>query len=293
MSLRKRALLVTGPTTVASDALLDVRQRLGELSFEVVERPANGRQAVLDAIDEHRLHLDLVIAAGGDGMVNAAVQKLAETDLPLAIVPLGTANVLARTVGVTLASACNVIAGGHVRSIDLACVNGIYFCNVASLGVTVAISRSVSPAAKKRFGVLAYGATALKALMPPSPFRASITANGKTVRTTTLQISVANGRYYGGGMRLPGESLIDDGQLHVLSLELRKWRDVISCLKALTDAPGPATAGVRCISTSQVEIRTGRPHPIDTDGELTTATPGQFRVIPGALRICAPLSLEN
>ena len=105
-----------------------------------------------------------MIVAGGDGTLNAALQGLVEAGLPLGIIPLGTANNLARTLGIPSdpAGACEVIAAGHRRRIDLGWVNGRYFCTTASVGLSVQITEELSPEAKRRWGPAAYALAAVR-----------------------------------------------------------------------------------------------------------------------------------
>ncbi|MHC5722287.1 MAG: diacylglycerol kinase family protein, partial [Nostoc sp.] len=89
---------------------------------------------------------ELVIIGGGDGTLNAAVDALVDTQLPLGILPLGTANDLARTLEIpnSLSEACKIIAYRNLHRIDLGWVNGKHFFNVASLGLSVKITERLT-----------------------------------------------------------------------------------------------------------------------------------------------------
>lgn len=97
--------------------------------MELIIKPVKHPDELGAVVREYRNQLDLVIVGGGDGTLNAVVDSLVETNLPLGILPLGTANDLARTLNLplTMKEACDVIAKGNLKSIDLGRVNGKYF----------------------------------------------------------------------------------------------------------------------------------------------------------------------
>ncbi|BAU41654.1 lipid kinase [Leptolyngbya sp. O-77] len=260
---------------------------LDELEFELVLVPSKRSGELVDLIRKHRDELDLVIIGGGDGTLNRVVDVLVETQLPLGILPLGTANDLARTLGLpqSVPDACRAIAQGKRRSIDLGWVNGKYFFNVASLGLSVKITRRLSQGMKQRWGILAYAISAVQALTQLHPFRAEIRVDGETIAVKTLQIAVGNGRYYGGGMAIAEDAAIDDQRLDLYSLEVKHLWQFIPLLWKMRRGQQTSLPWVRGLHGQEIEIYTREPHAINTDGEITTATPATFRVIPQALTV--------
>jgi hypothetical protein len=118
-------------------------------------------------IRRYQQQIDLVIVGGGDGTLNATIEAIIETQLPLGILPLGTANDLARTLAIpnSLPEACQIIASGNLRRIDLGSVNGKYFFNVASLGLSVKITQQLTKEIKRRWGIFAYAAIAFQVIV--------------------------------------------------------------------------------------------------------------------------------
>lgn len=265
-------------------------EQLQKLGFDLLEDSAKDPRHIPDLIRHYHKQVDLVIVGGGDGTLNAAVDGLVDTQLPLGILPMGTANDLARTLGIptSLEEACEVIADGQLQRIDLGWVNGKHFFNVASLGLSVQITQKLTKKAKRRWGILAYAFTAMQAIWNTRPFSAEIRIHGKSIRVKTIQIAVGNGRYYGGGMTVVHDATIDDQRLDLYSIELRHWWQILALLPAMRRGRHTSFSGVRALHGQEIEVYTRKPRPLNTDGEISTYTPAHFRVIPHALVVLVP-----
>ena len=265
-------------------------EQLQTMGFELIEESTDHPQHLPEVIRRYQNQVDLVIIGGGDGTLNAAVDGLVDTQLPLGILPLGTANDLARTLGIPncLPDACKIIGTGQLRRIDLGWVNGKHFFNVASLGLSVQITQQLSKEAKRRWGVLAYAVTAIQVIWQARPFTAEIRLNGKSISAKTIQISVGNGRYYGGGMTVDYDAAIDDQKLDLYSLEIQHWWQILPLLPAIRQGQQTSWPGVRTEEGQEIEVYTHKPRAINTDGEITAHTPAKVRVIPHALGVLVP-----
>lgn len=286
-----RALLVVNRhARHGQNRITEALKQLKTLGFDLQEESMDNPQQLPELIRRYQNRVDLVIIGGGDGTLNAAADALVETQLPLGILPLGTANDLARTLGIpdSLPEACKIIAQGQLRRIDLGWVNGKHFFNVASMGLSVQITERLTKETKRRWGVFAYAITALQALWKARPFRAEIRIEGESIRVKTVQIAVGNGRYYGGGMAVAHDATIDDRRLDLYSLELKHWWQIIALLPAMRGGRHTAFPGVRALRGQKIQVYTSKPRPINTDGEITTYTPADFRVIPQALAVLVP-----
>jgi diacylglycerol kinase (ATP) len=288
---RRALLLVNRHSRQGEKDLPQAISCLKQLGIELIEESTEDFHHLAEVIHQYKHQVDLVIVGGGDGTLNAAVDGLVETQLPLGILPLGTANDLARTLGIptSLPEACKIIANGEIRRIDLGWVNGKHFFNVASLGLSVKITQRLTKEVKQRWGVLAYAATALQVIWESRPFSAQISVNGKTVSVKTVQIAVGNGRYYGGGMAVVADATIDDQRLDLYSLEIKHWWQIIPLLPAMRNGQHIHWQEVRALDGQEFYVYTRKPRPINTDGEITTHTPAHFRVIPQALDVLVPL----
>ncbi len=289
--MSSRALLLVNPRARrGAEGAQDIAAGLRRAGLDLVFEPSGDPAAWPGLIRGHARELDRVVVAGGDGSLNQAVQVLVEVGLPLAIIPAGTANNLARTVGVPLdlEGAIAVAAGSPRRPIDLGRVNGRWFCTTASLGLSVQITEELSPVAKRRWGPLAYLLTAIRVLRRSRPFHADLAWEGGSRHTRTVQIVVGNGRHYGAALVVTPDATIDDARLDLYSLEVDHWWGLLKLAPFLKGGTHVHRDEVEALRARAFEIRTRRPMPIDLDGELGTETPGRFEVIPRALEVFTP-----
>lgn len=289
--MSKRALLIVNRGARRAGERLDlVRSTLRQLGIQLIEAVPGESESLSDLVLRHRDKADLVIIGGGDGTLNSAVDGLLEAQLPVGILPLGTANDLARTLELPTdpVVACQVIAAGSTRAIDVGRVNGKHFFNVASIGLSVAITRGLTQEIKRVWGVFAYLRTALQVLYGSRPFRAEIRTGDQVVHVRTIQISVGNGRYYGGGMTVCEDATIDDARLDLYSLEIERWWQVILLFPRLRTGALAASRHIRTLHGQTFEITTKKRRRINTDGEITGKTPARFEVLPRALQVFVP-----
>ncbi|HLI95706.1 MAG TPA: YegS/Rv2252/BmrU family lipid kinase [Candidatus Baltobacteraceae bacterium] len=245
--------------------------------------------AGISCVSDTRAPVDAVIAAGGDGTLIGAIPLALERHVPIGIVPLGTFNDLAKTLGVpaTAAQACAALAQGRTRTIDLGRVNGCYFVNEASIGVTTRIARRQTPEIKQRFGVLGVISTALQTLPHIRAFSAHLSYDGHREHVRTVQITVANNAHFGGIFERIDAS-IDDGWLDLYSIEPRNLLDAVSLVRKIIVRDPSSGAGLRTRRAAQFRIATRHAHHISADGEPAGMTPALFEVLPKALRVLVP-----
>ncbi len=286
---QRRALLICNAKARNGGCDLDaVRGILRTGGIEPVDAPqgADCRDLIRDRADA----VDLVILGGGDGTMNYAAPALVESGLPFAILPLGTANDLARSLGLPLdpVEAARFIPTAEARPVDLGWVNGHYYFNVASVGFSAELAGELTADSKKIWGVLGYAVAAVRVLRRVRPFTVTIEHDGTVEKVTTIQVSVGNGRHYGGGMTVEETAAVDDGKLNFYSLEINHWWRLLALLPALRRGTHGRAADVRAFHTQEIKLSTRKPRPVNTDGELTTHTPAHFKVFPKILRVFAP-----
>lgn len=287
-----KALLLINARSRRGELVLDAaKEALFAHGIEPMHRESTDRASVSALIVSHAAEVDRVVVGGGDGTLNAAAPGVIKTGLPMGILPAGTANDLARTLGIPedCDEAARIVAEGHTKRIDMGLVNEHPFFNVASIGLSVALARRLTKEVKRRYGKVGYAIAALGVLAQARPFRAFIAnPNERPVRVKTLQIAVGNGRYYGGGMAVEKDAAIDDGHLDLYSLEMQRAWKLALMARSFRYGEHGAWEEVRAIRDTAFEIRTRRPRSVNADGEIVTQTPARFAIMPKAVTVYVP-----
>ncbi len=276
----------------AIDKLEDLGVELGA-TFAVRDpsRISEVVKGVLDGGD-----VDLLILGGGDGTVSSVVDFLAGTDVVLGLLPLGTANDFARTLEMptSVAAACETIANGKVVDVDLGLAGDNYYVNVASVGLSVGVTRALSPQMKKRMGVVAYPVAAMKAFFTHEPFDAKLSFpdgdHAPVEHERLLQVAIGNGRFYGGGLAVSPEAGMDDGTLDVYTIEMGRHRDLFGIARYLRSGDFIDYEGVEHYVTKRVRLETDPDQKINIDREVAAASPQEFSVEKNALKVMVPES---
>lgn len=291
----KKILLLINPYSRQGAQVLDDAVKLLQQRGHQVIVPAEHKNHndPNELILKHQHEISHVVIGGGDGSVNAALDALLKTNLPFVVIPLGTANNLARTFSLPtdLNAALDLIDQGEEKLIDVGVVNDIPFLSVAGLGLSTEVNRHVSSYLKKILGVGAFILTAFRLSFKMNPFRAEIYADGsKPIFTKSWQISVCNGKYYGSGLAIKEDASLNDMKLHLLSTEVKKWWHSLKMITSFFTGRFKKEHEVTLISAREMIIKTRRRFAIDVDGDLKTYTPATLKVIPKAAKIVVPRS---
>lgn len=283
-------LLITNPGSRFGDGDIDAAaKRLGEQGKVEVVR-SDEPQALPQTIRERAESFDRIVLGGGDGTINLALDALMEIDKPLGILPLGTANDLARSLGIPkqINRAVEVITSGHQRRLDAARANGVSFINAIGVGLGPQMTRELDDDAKARLGVLAYLQGLVRALERQDAFSARAQCDDYIRDGEFIQVTIANGIHYGGGMTIADDAKLDDGLLDVVLVTRQsRWSLFNSALRLKTGLTQAADNLIhwRC---REVNIETRSVMDVSADGELLTRTPLECRVIPSCLSVYCP-----
>ncbi|MES2662517.1 MAG: lipid kinase [Pseudomonadota bacterium] len=289
--MKKILLLINPKSRKGSDSFDEAAQILQEQGYFLLNSKKNLEQhSMHELIIQHRDNIDVVAIGGGDGSVNTALSALVETQIPMVLIPLGTANNMARTLNIPIdiKQSLDILNTGEIHKIDLGIVNKIYFVNVAGLGLSTEINRKVPSDLKKQLGVFAFVWTALQLSYKMRPFRTYITCDGKTVQRRSWQITVCNGKYYGSGLTIAESASLTDGRLDCLSTEMRKWWQGFFLIPRIIKGNYQSTEELSLFQGQNITIKTRRPKKIDVDGDIQTYTPAVFSVSPKALAVYIP-----
>jgi diacylglycerol kinase (ATP) len=237
---------------------------------------------------------DLLVVGGGDGTVSCAAGKVAGTEVTLGVLPLGTANDFARTLEVPpdLDQAVATLVSGKVVDIDLGRVDGRAYLNVASVGLSVAVTERLTPRLKRRLGPVAYPVATALAYRKHVPFRARLEFpegdRDSLELEDLMQIAVGNGRHYGGGNAVAPNASVDDHLLDVYAIVRGRMRDHVSIARLLKDGSFVEHEKVHHVTTRRVRVVTEPGLPVNLDGEIAATTPATFEVERNAVRVVVP-----
>lgn len=233
---------------------------------------------------------ETAVAFGGDGLIGAVADVVRESDGVLGVLPGGRGNDFARTLGIPLEpiGACEVLASGAVRRIDLGSANSKTFIGIASCGFDSDANRIANQTRVVR-GNLVYAYGAVRALLrwQPASFEVAVDdAVPRRVRAYT--VAAANSKAYGGGMLLaPGASL-EDGLLDVVIVEDVPKLRFLRLLPTVFTGAHVRQPAVRVLRASTVTITADRPFTMYADGDPIAELPVTVRVLPDAVRVIAP-----
>lgn len=250
-----------------------------------VDDPGEGQAAAAVAA-----RVDLVLASGGDGTVTACASGVAGSGIPLALLPAGTGNLLARNIGLPLEldDALQVALTGTDRRLDSGTANGRPFVVMAGLGFDAKMMDSTSEVLKKKLGWAAYGVSALRHLHD-RPVRVTLRADGgPPLRRRASGVVVGNVGWLQGGVPLLPDAEPDDGLLDVLVLAPRGW---LGWLALVADVLLRRRASGRMARFAFRELRIGlgRQQLWELDGEVIGHTRElQVTVQAGALLLRVP-----
>jgi diacylglycerol kinase (ATP) len=240
------------------------------------------------------------VVAGGDGTVQEAVDGLMPADgavaeAAVAVVPLGTGNDLARTLGVPLDphDALRVLARGRIRTVDLVRARcgdrERHLVNFAIGGFAGDVADRVTPDLRRRWGGLVYLRAALAGLPSLRRHRARLIVDGEaSAPADVLAVVVANGRLLGGGIPVAPRAEVDDGRLDLVALRGDVPARVPLTVARLLVGRHLDAAGVIWRRGRSIEIRSADSMPFNGDGQPLGRGDAFFRVLPGALRVVVP-----
>jgi YegS/Rv2252/BmrU family lipid kinase len=231
----------------------------------------------------------MVIVGGGDGSLSGTVDDVVGKDCVFALLPLGTANSFARTLGIPLDldGAVETIASGRRRRVDLGIINGDYFANAASMGLSPMIGATVPHNLKRYLGRFGYLVWAAWCLVRFHAFKISVD-DGKEKRTCwTTEVRIFNGRFH-GGVELAEDAEVDSGEIVVQAVVGRSifrllWDWFAKYFKLpARQAVHEEFKGERLLIDTKPRL------PISIDGEVVAKTPATVEVAQMAIEVVVP-----
>jgi YegS/Rv2252/BmrU family lipid kinase len=243
------------------------------------------------ALEAEQNGADLVAVYGGDGTVMEVANALVGTEMPMAILPGGTANVMSVELGIPgdFPSAIGLVCGHDytVRTVDMGRVRDHLFLLRIMTGVTAEMTKNTEREAKNRLGVLAYAIALLQSVPNFQPSRYFLTLDGEEVEAEGVACMIANSANLGiPGLALAKTADIADGLLDVFVI---RSTDVGQFVQMAANAIG-LTEALPHWQVREVTLVAEPEQTVECDGEILDPTPVTASVVPGAARIVVPAS---
>jgi YegS/Rv2252/BmrU family lipid kinase len=284
-------LIVNAHSRKGEDLFLEAKEKLEQAGVRLIAAHAIRDPAMLEAAVREAVQggAPMVIVGGGDGSLSGVVDELVDKDCVFAVLPLGTANSFARTIGLPLDldGAVAAIASGRRRRIDLGMIDDDYFVNAAALGLPPMIGDSVPHRLKRYLGRLGYLIWAIWCFFRFRPFRLVIEDEAGEHRMWASEVRIFNGRFH-GGVELTESTDVDSGDIVVQAVTGRSmarlawdWYAKFFKLKS-RDAHTVEHRG------KTLRLRTKPRQRISIDGEILARTPVTARVAERAIEVVVP-----
>ena len=289
-----RVLVILNPSAQSEKAKrsIDLIRGLSE-RLEIVESHSfeQAHDLAKSAVAESR---PAVVAAGGDGTVNAVIGGLVGGEsTTLGVFPTGTMNLFARELDLPMNDlrACwETIEAGATRDVDLFSANDQVFVQIAGVGFDAEVIEATTWERKKKFGPLSYVMSALSvAGKKPPPIRV-IPEGGEPVDGAFAL--VGNGALYGPAYRVFKRASNTDGLLDVIVFAKQSRMSMVRYLSGIGLGKVDKMKGVTYLQARSLRVESGGPVPVEVDGELAGTTPVDFRPLEQRLRVFAPAAPE-
>ena len=251
-----------------------------------VENPDDLVETVRNALAKKP---QLVILGGGDGTISGLVDLLVGQNVVLGVLPLGTANSFARTLGLPLdiEGAIEAIRTGVPKRIDLGKIDGDYFANCAAMGISPQIAETVPHGLKKILGRIGYLGWASWQFARFKPFILTVDDGTEAKTMRVVEVRISNGPYHGGTW-LVDEASINSGEIVVQAVTGRYKRTLVKNWAASFFGHESRHQDTVTFSGKSLRIETKPSLPISIDGEVLAHTPVTAQVAPGVIEVMVP-----
>jgi YegS/Rv2252/BmrU family lipid kinase len=261
-----------------------------EIQVHETAGPAHATELARSAATDD---VDAVVAAGGDGTINEVLNGLVGSAVPMAILPLGTANVLARELGLSLSpdAVAETIVCGDASPLPLGRLHraggGVrHFLMMAGIGFDARVVATVGQRLKRRLGKGAYAAVSLKQLGGFGFPRYRVEVDGAAYEAAS--VVVAKARYYAGPYSCAPAARLDDAYFHVCLFERGGRLAAARYAFALARGRLADRHDYRIVTGQRLTIAGPLDDPVQADGDLVAVLPITIEMVPAALRLITP-----
>ena len=232
-----------------------------------------------------------IIVCGGDGTIHEAINALVGSDVEMGVLPLGTGNDFARNLGIKedLEFACNVLYQGKVRHVDVVKVNGKkYYGSVGGIGFDSEVASWANRYKKFTPGINIYTLAILAKLFTFKFKKVEITYDSGNYKGEILMAAFGNTEWYGGGINITPNALMDDGWLDICIVDRINKLKLLLLFPSAFKGKHTKFSEVRLYRSKTISINSETPLHLLGDGELICQTPVSLEVVPRSLRVIAP-----
>lgn len=240
-----------------------------KIQFKIIKTEKyGGATAVINRYIKE--NYDVYIAVGGDGTVNEVANGMVGSDKVLAIIPCGTGNDFAKTLGLPRdpMEALKLIFNGTPQLIDIGSVNNQCFINIASIGLDAEIADYTNKIKRWFKGAYAYVIALIKVLINFKPMLIKFNEEGKSYSKKIMLVAICNGRYYGGGMKIAPHALLTDGCFDVCVIEKMSRLKLLFLFPSVFKGKHSRIKHVKIHRTRAITIEGEGPLKINLDGEI-------------------------
>lgn len=259
-----------------------------DLQVHFTEERGHATYLAAQAVRDNR---EVVLAAGGDGTLNEVVNGLAGTPVKLGVLPVGTGNDFARTIKMPKdpLEASVVLNRGKTLAVDLGKIGDRYFINASGVGLDAEVVLEFERRRGNTRAVwLNYFSSLLKILYRFNPRPLTIKYDGIVEEITAMQVTIANGKYFGAGMMVAPNADIADGFFNLCVVEKIAKHEFLKALPAVYRGKHGEHPAVRFIQAKKVEIISPVPVSVQMDGEYAGEVPVIIENVPGAIQVIVP-----
>jgi len=252
------------------------------------------------AFEEARAGRALVVALGGDGTISEVADGLVSAggECALGIIPRGTGGDFRRTLGIDkdLFAAAEHVRKSKVRKVDVGRASFVahdgaeasrHFVNVASFGFSSVVARRANDSSKRLGGRISFLSSVVRSLLTYDNAAVTLSIDGGEARRMTILLAaVGNGRFFGGGMKICPEAVLDDGSFDLVAVGDLGRLAVLAKINRIYSGDHLSMKEVHAVRCRHLRVAPAEPSaeiPVEIDGETPGRLPATFEILPAAL----------
>ncbi|RXF72349.1 diacylglycerol/lipid kinase family protein [Arcticibacter tournemirensis] len=269
------------------ESMISAESRKNGFEFLIYRLEKNAEEHIKSEISD--FSPDIVAVAGGDGTVNLMSKILCNTSLPLLIIPAGSANGMAKELGIgnRIDYAFSLIQNGVKRKIDLLKINNIHCIHLADVGLNARIVKRFEDDVKR--GMLTYAKHLLAEIFLIKQYRFHIVSDGHEFTRKAVSLTFANASKYGTGVVINPVGKLDDGKFELVIIKPFPRVKLLSIAWKMLRGNLHSSEYAEVLPSSKAVIRTSKKTTLQIDGEVIGKTRLiEIEILPGALTVIVP-----